>query len=166
MQRTTSGTDGGRGTIRAVFLAQERGTPMKRVPQARAIETRGMEGCRHAEKKAGGKRQVLLVDLAQLQALDLSPGVLKENLVVEGVALDSLPPGQRLRIGEALLELTEPCTPCHKMNKLRPGLLSDSWGRRGQLARVLVGGEIREGDPVELLDVNPDVPRPINPKLP
>jgi MOSC domain-containing protein YiiM len=35
-----------------------------------------------------------------------------------------------------------------------------------QLARVLQGGRVREGDPVQLLDVNPEAPRPIVPRLP
>ncbi|RKH48313.1 hypothetical protein D7X12_00515 [Corallococcus sicarius] len=46
------------------------------------------------------------------------------------------------------------------------GALKESWGRRGQLARVLKAGTVREGDPVRLLDVNPDAPRVIRPKLP
>lgn len=152
--------------MRAVFLAQERETPMKPVSEALALQDRGLEGCRHAKKKAGGKRQVLLMDLRHLEALGLTPGVLKENVVVDGFDLEALPPGQRLRVGEAVLELTQPCTPCHKMDKLRPGLLEESYGRRGQLARVIQGGTIREGDAVVLLDVNPDVPRPIKPNLP
>ncbi|WP_233582806.1 MOSC domain-containing protein [Corallococcus sp. CA053C] len=155
------------GTIRALLLAQERGTPMRRVPEARAVEQHGFDGDRHQRRAVGHKRQVLLVDEAQRAALDVPPGALKENVLVEGLALDALPPGQRLALGdEVVLELTEPCVPCWKLDALRPGLLKESWGRRGQLARVLKAGTVREGDPVRLLDVNPDAPRIIRPKLP
>ncbi|MFY0528504.1 MOSC domain-containing protein [Archangium gephyra] len=155
------------GTIRALLLAQERGTPMKRVPEAQALEGRGFVGDRHGKKKPNGKRQLLLLDEASHGALRLGPGELKENVVISGVPLESLPPGQRLALGtEVVVELTEPCVPCSKLERLRPGLLKESWGQRGQLARVLRGGTVREGDGVRLLDVNPDVPRPIRPKLP
>ncbi|WP_346728317.1 MOSC domain-containing protein [Corallococcus exiguus] len=155
------------GTIRALFLAQERGTPMRRVPEARAVEQHGFEGDRHQRRAVGHKRQLLLLDEAQRAALDVSEGALKENVLVEGLPLDALPPGQRLALGaEVVVELTEPCVPCWKLDALRPGLLKDSWGRRGQLARVLKAGTVHEGDTVRLLDVNPDAPRIIRPKLP
>ncbi|WP_233595297.1 MULTISPECIES: MOSC domain-containing protein [Corallococcus] len=155
------------GTIRALFLAQERNTPMRQVPEARAVEQHGFEGDRHQRRAVGHKRQLLLVDEAQRAALDVPAGALKENVLVEGLALDALPPGQRLALGgEVVVELTEPCVPCWKLDALRPGLLQESWGRRGQLARVLKAGTVREGDPVRLLDVNPDAPRIIRPKLP
>lgn len=68
------------GTVRDVFISQEKGTPMRRVPEATALSGRGLEGCRHAKRKPGGKRQILLMDVANLRALDLPAGALKENL--------------------------------------------------------------------------------------
>jgi MOSC domain-containing protein YiiM len=154
-------------TIRHLFLAQAKGTPMKPVDEAVALEQRGLEGDRHAKRTAGGKRQVLLLDAASHALLNLPPGTLKENIVVEGVPIEKLPPGQRLALGpEVVVEITMICVPCQKLNAIRPGLLKDSWGHRGMLARVLQGGRMRVGDPVRLLDVNPDAPRPIKPKLP
>ena len=155
------------GTIRALLLAQERQTPMRRVPEAEAVEGRGFVGDRHGKKKPHGKRQLLLLDEASHQALGLEVGVLKENVVIAGVPLETLPAGQRLALGaEVVVELTEACVPCSKLERIRAGLLKQSWGQRGQLARVLRGGTVREGDGVRLLDVNPDAPRPIRPKLP
>ena len=140
---------------------------MRRVPEAQAVEQHGLEGDRHQRRAVGHKRQLLLMDEAQRAALDVPEGALKENVLVEGLPLDALPPGQRLALGDAVVvELTEPCVPCWKLDALRPGLLKDSWGRRGQLARVLKAGTVHEGDTVRLLDVNPDAPRIIRPKLP
>ena len=68
--------------------------------------------------------------------------------------------------GEVVVEITMICVPCQKLNTIRPGLLKQSWGHRGQLARVLKGGRMRVGDAVTLLEVNPDAPKPIKPKLP
>ncbi|WP_239576344.1 MOSC domain-containing protein [Archangium primigenium] len=140
---------------------------MKRVPEAEAVEGRGFVGDRHGKKKPHGKRQLLLLDEASHGALGMTAGELKENVVLAGVPLEALPAGQRLALGaEVVVEITEPCVPCSKLERIRPGLLKDSWGQRGQLARVLRGGLVREGDGVRLLDVNPDAPRPIRPKLP
>jgi MOSC domain-containing protein YiiM len=150
-----------------LLLAQERGQPMKRVVEARAVEQRGLEGDRHARKRAGGKRQLLLLDEASHAVLRVGVGELKENVVVAGLPLEALPVGQRLALGaEVVVELTEPCVPCSKLERLRPGLLKEAWGKRGQLARVLRGGVVREGDSVRLLDINPEAPRPIRPRLP
>lgn len=139
---------------------------MEPVSEAEALVGRGLDGCRHAKKKPNSKRQVLLVDDASRALLKLAPGALKENVLVEGLPLNDLPAGQRLRLGSAVVEITGPCTPCWKLDKLRPGLLSASWGKRGQLARVVAGGRFRLGDTVSLAGVNPDAPKPINPKLP
>jgi len=37
------------------------------------------------------------------------------------------------------------------MEKVRPGLRREIYGRRGMLCRVIEGGEIRVGDPIEKL---------------
>lgn len=149
-----------------LFLAVAPQSPMKRVQQAMALAGCGLDGCRHAARKPGGKRQLLLVDGAELAALEVAPGLMKENVVISGIPLESFPPGQRLRVGEALIELTEQCVPCHKLELIRPGLLQQSFGRRGQLGRVIKGGVIREGDEVQVLEVNPMAPKRIQPKLP
>jgi len=137
------------GRVTALFLATSSGQPMCRVETARALEQRGLEGDRHAARRKGGKRQVLLLESRAHTELGLAPGALKENVVVDGLPLESLPVGQRLRLGaEVVLELTGECEPCRKLNALRPGLMKEAKGRRGQLARVLVGGRVKEGDGV------------------
>lgn len=155
------------GRIVGLHLAIERETPVTPVAAAEAIAGRGLKGDRHAARAAGGKRQILLLDDADRRALGLEPGALKENVLVEGLALETLLPGQRLALGpQVIVELSMTCVPCQKLNRIRPGLLKESWGRRGQLARVLVGGALEVGDAVRLLDVNPEVPPPVRPKLP
>lgn len=140
---------------------------MRTVDSAIAETERGLVGDRHSRRRPGHRRQVLLVDQAALQLLGLPGEVLKENILLEGIPLESLEAGQRLHLGdEVVLELTEPCVPCSKLERIRPGLISEAWGHRGQLARVVTGGTIRAGDPVRLGAINPEAPRPIRPKLP
>lgn len=116
---------------------------------AEALADRGLKGDAHA--RPGGSRQVLLLALETLEEFGLPPGALKENITTAGLDLMTLAPGRRLRVGEALLEVTKECTPCENMDKLRPGLQEEIRGRRGMLARVVEGGAIRVGDAIETL---------------
>ncbi len=133
-----------------LFLSQAHRLPMKEVDSVCALENRGLEGCAHA--RPGGLRQVLLMDEETLQQLDIAPGAVKENITTRGLPVQRLRPGQRLRIGEALLEVTVPCHPCARMNEIRPGLEAELRGRRGMLCRVVEGGRIVRGDRIELLE--------------
>jgi MOSC domain-containing protein YiiM len=155
------------GVVRALGLAGASGQPMRSVEAAVAEVERGLVGDRHATRRPGHRRQVLLLDEAELALLRLPGGLLKENVLLGGIPLESLPPGQRLHLGaEVVLELTEPCIPCWKLEHIRPGLITEAWGHRGQLARVLSGGTVRVGDEARLGAVNPDAPRVIRPRLP
>ncbi len=75
----------------------------------------------------------------------------RANLLVEGVELPETT-GARLAIGDVVLEVSGECAPCERMEEARPGLrdaLSTEW-RAGVECRVLSGGTVRRGDPVEL----------------
>src|SRR5271156_4585884 len=123
--------------------------PMRAVEDIEAVMNRGLRGCAHAQP--GGLRQVLLMDLETLEAMDLRPGEIKENITTSGFDVRGLRPGHRLRIGEALLEVTEPCNPCKRMEIIRAGLKTELRGRRGMLCRVLEGGRIQVGDAIAML---------------
>ena len=128
---------------------------MQEMAKARLLADSGIEGCAHSRR--GSKRQVLLVDRETLQAMDLAPGIIRENITTEGLAVNSLQIGQRLRIGDALLEVSIVCTPCDQLEKLRPGLRREIRGRRGMLCRVLEGGIVRAGDRIEKIATVPAV---------
>jgi len=124
--------------------------PMRPVEEIEAVANRGLAGCAHAQP--GGLRQVLLMDLETLEEMQLRPGDVKENITTRGFDVRGLRPGQRLRIGAALLEVTVPCEPCKRMEEIRAGLKQEFRGRRGMLCRVLEGGRIRTGDTILALD--------------
>jgi MOSC domain-containing protein YiiM len=122
---------------------------MEELTEVRAVSDAGFEDCAHA--RPGSKRQVLLVDRETLEAMDLQPGILRENITTDGLNVNSLSIGQLLRVGEARLEVTAVCAPCDQMEAIRPGLRKELWGRRGMLCRVLASGIIRRGDSIEKL---------------
>ncbi len=124
--------------------------------QAMAVVDHGLVGDVHGKKKAGSRRQVLIVDRATLDTLGLRPGDLREQITVEFPALETLPEGTRLRIGQVTCELSGPCEPCTHIGTLlgvpdAAAFQQDLQGRRGQLAKIVAvdgAGIIRVGDPV------------------
>lgn len=133
-------------TVRHVFLKTKHGAPMVPVQQCTAVAEKGLVGDVSFGRSS---RQVLLMDLETLQNFDLLPGDVRENLTISGLSLDDV---SRLEVGEALLEITDECAPCAFLDELRPGLREQIRGRRGVLARVERGGQIRIGDPISIDD--------------
>jgi MOSC domain-containing protein YiiM len=119
---------------------------MEELHRAELVRGLGLAGCTHA--RSGGKRQLLLVDKETLDAMELKPGIIRENITTSGLNVNGLALGERLRIGEALLEVSAVCTPCDQLEKVRPGLRRELYGRRGMLCRVLEGGMVRAGDAI------------------
>jgi MOSC domain-containing protein YiiM len=124
-----------------------------RVPrtEARLIEGYGIEG----DAKGGGTwRHLNIMSAETVQSLTAdcfrtAPGQLGEQLVVKDLAVDRLPAGTRLRIGtEALVEVVEPRTGCAVFERHQEKSPQLAAGRLGVIAKVLVGGPIRIGDPI------------------
>ena len=136
--------------VQNLFRSPKKRFPMEELREVRAVTDSGLEGCAHA--RPGGTRQVLLVDRETLEAMNLPPGIIRENITTDGLNVNSLPIGQQLRVGEARLEVSLVCTPCDLMETIRPGLRKELWGRRGMLCRVIEGGIIRTGDPIEKVE--------------
>jgi MOSC domain-containing protein YiiM len=113
-----------------------------------AIAGQGMEGCAHANPP---RREVLFASLEHLESVGVEPGAIRENLTVEGADVQRWPVGQRLRVGEAVFEITMVCDPCQRMDDLRQGLRAELDDKRGMLARVAESGEVAVGDEIELL---------------
>jgi MOSC domain-containing protein YiiM len=113
------------------------------------VESQGLEGCAHANPP---RREVLLASKEHLDAFGVDPGAIRENVTVEGIDVHEWPVGQRVRVGDALLEITMVCDPCSRMDELRPGLRAEIDGRRGMLAHVVEPGEIALGDAVTVVE--------------
>jgi MOSC domain-containing protein YiiM len=121
---------------------------MEELDEARVVQQVGFEGCAHARPGAGG-RQVLLVDVETLRAVNLRPGIIRENITTEGIDVNALQVGAKLSVGDVQLEVSAVCEPCELMEEIRAGLLAELQGRRGMLCRVLRGGTVKQGDAIE-----------------
>lgn len=127
------------------------------VSHAEAVADYGLAGD-HAAGRAGRKRQVTLIQHEHLAAVaailgraDVDPGLLRRNLVVSGINLLALR-NRQFSIGAVLLEGTGTCDPCSRMETaLGRGGLNAMRGHGGITARVLEGGVIAAGDPVQFV---------------
>ena len=136
-------------SVEHLFRAPNRRLRMAELLEVRVVGDSGFEGCAHSRPES--PRQVLLVDSETLEAMNLSPGIIRENITTSGLNVNGLEIGQKLRVGETRLEVSAACTPCDQLERIRPGLRREMWGRRGMLCRVMEGGMIRRGDPIEKL---------------
>ncbi|TME30629.1 MAG: hypothetical protein E6I66_08880 [Chloroflexi bacterium] len=134
--------------------AEKHGSP---APVAEAVGRvdGGIEGDVHAHRSS---RAVLVIDRATLDALNLKPGDLREEITIEGLPdVTNLPMDTELRIGGVTLRVNGPCEPCTHIGELlgvpdREAFRQSLLGRRGALCTVsAVSGPIRVGDPVEVL---------------
>jgi molybdenum cofactor synthesis domain-containing protein len=89
------------------------------------------------------------------KGLKLKPGAFGENLVVDGLDMDDLGVGSRLRAGPVLLELTQIGKVCHTRCAIYYTTGDCIMPRTGLFARVLAGGVLHSGMPVEVLSKVP-----------
>lgn len=133
-----------------------------------AVGALGLEGDEVSNRKYhGGPDQAVYAfaveDLrwwARELGRDVPPGTFGENLTTEGIDVNEAEIGERWRIGTALLEVRSVRTPCNEFKRWmgRSGYDDRAWvrrfarvGRPGPYLRVLEEGELRAGDPLEVV---------------
>lgn len=135
--------------LEAIHIAPAHGAPMQSQKQVKVEEGQGLQGDRYARSNRTG--QIMLMPGELLDGLDLWPGAVRENLTTRGLAAMALPPGTRLKVGGAVLEVTGIAPPCSHNSKKDSGFRRLLGGQRGLLCRAVQGGEIAVGDPIEIL---------------
>jgi MOSC domain-containing protein YiiM len=122
--------------------------------EANVLADHGIEG----DSKAGpADRHVNLMSAETIARLAeagfrAEAGQFGEQIVVAGVEVERLRPGDRLFLGtEACLEVVKPRTGCRRLQEVQGQPLTASSGRLGVMTRVLAGGVVRVGDPVRVL---------------
>lgn len=83
---------------------------------------------------------------------DLVPGMLGENLTVDGLPDDEVCIGDRFRIGDAVLEVTQPRVTCYRaglrIGEPKMAALLVSHRRPGFYCRVITEGEVEAGQQI------------------
>ena len=144
------------GRVEWIGLRPARDVPMKEVAEVMATAGKGLSGDRYGS--GSGKRGLTLIQAEHLPVIaslsgheHILPAILRRNLVVSGIPLIALK-GRRFRIGDVLLEGTDSCDPCSRMEAaLGPGGYNAMRGHGGLCARILEGGVLRIGDKLEAM---------------
>jgi MOSC domain-containing protein YiiM len=83
--------------------------------------------------------------------LNVGPGDFAENLTTKGIDLPALPIGTRLLVGqEVLLEVSQIGKECHTRCAIFQQVGTCVMPLEGVFARVIRGGVVKPGDPIEV----------------
>jgi MOSC domain-containing protein YiiM len=142
-----------RGKVIAVCTSEKKGTRKRNVERARLQPEWGIVGDAHA---ANWHRQVSLLaweSIEKMRALGLNVNVgsFAENITTEGLNLVEIPVGTRLRLGEALVEVTQIGKVCHERCAIYYQAGDCVMPREGIFVQVQEGGQVAVGDSVEVL---------------
>lgn len=144
---------GGEGRVEAIFISAEHGELPRPVESVRAIAGKGLEGNRYFDE-GKPEKELTLIEAEALEAFVAEHGTgldgasSRRNVLTRGVRLNDLV-GRRFRVGELECRGIELCEPClHLESMTRPGVVKGLVHRAGLNAEILVGGELRPGDPV------------------
>ena len=142
-----------KGRIVAVCTSTRKGIRKRNVEQAELRPDWGIVGDAHA---ADWHRQVSLlawesVEKMRALGLNVNAGSFAENITTEGLSLVDLPVGARLRLGEALVEVTQIGKECHDRCAIYYQAGDCVMPREGIFVRVHQGGRVQVGDAIEVL---------------
>ncbi len=141
------------GRICAVCLSDERGVPKHDVGQGYLKEGSGLVGDAHAgsgEKEVSILLEQFVDPLLEKLGSRPAPGSFAENLLVRGLPECGLGRGSLIKAGEAIIEIGsigKDASEKHTYSYRGFSLLAE----RGYFGRVIRGGRVKSGDPVELL---------------
>ena len=151
---------GRRGTVLAVCTSQKKGTRKRNIRQAELRPDWGIVGDAHA---ANWHRQVSLLaweSIEKMRALGLNvnAGSFAENITTQGMSLVDLPVGTHLRLGQALVEVTQIGKVCHDRCAIYYQAGDCVMPREGIFVKVHEGGHVQVGDTIEVLDISDPAP--------
>lgn len=143
--------------IISINVSEKKGEPKKPIGMAQVIENYGIKGDAHASSE--WHRQVSLLGIESIEkmkslGIDVSPGSFAENITTEGIDLLSLPIETRIKLGDGLNavigEVTQIGKVCHDRCAIYEKAGDCVMPKEGIFIRILKGGEIKEGDPIDV----------------
>jgi MOSC domain-containing protein YiiM len=134
------------------------GMPKLPVLQAQ-VTAAGVAGDRQRNLKYhGGADRAVCVYSEELYewlrdyGINVANGQIGENFTTRGLDLDALKPGNLLRVGGCVIEITKVRVPCNQLKMWDPDLPEVIVGRSGWVARVIEEGLVAPGDPIERIE--------------
>jgi hypothetical protein len=146
------------GFVEALFVSPKPDTHLP-VPSLRVVPEVGVEGEYPGKQWWQGRRvpgrQISALSAEVLDALEIAYSIPGDNLILRGLNLEAFQPGDVLRVGDALLEVTptphRPCTKLAARTTLTKKAAISEGKRRGLLLDARQAATIFVGDSVERL---------------
>lgn len=143
------------GKILAISVSTKKGIPKTNVNTAHLIVAHGIEGDAHAGE---WHRQISLLSIDSIEKMrqaglpELNPGDFAENLTTDLSAINQIPLGTKLKIGEdTIIEITQIGKECHSRCAIFDKVGDCVMPREGIFAKVISGGSIQINDTIEIL---------------
>jgi len=137
--------------IVSINISEKKGTVKVPVQSALMKEDFGLVGDAHAGDTI---RQISLLDsesikAAKKQGISVDMGDFAENITTEGIELLSLNIGDKLIVGNGVLEITQIGKKCHQMCDVGKRVGDCIMPKRGIFAKVIKGATISVGDNIK-----------------
>ena len=139
--------------VYSLNVSEKKGVLKRPVESAKFIEGRGIEGDAHkgSEKQVSFLAWEDVVKFREEKGIELTPGVFAENIDTEGLDLSKLRIGDRLKIGEAELEISHIGKKCHEFCKIKELTGECIMPTKGYFAKVLRSGTVKKKDEIIIL---------------
>ncbi len=115
----------------------------------------GVEGDWQKNRKYhGGPNRAICIYSEELyawlreQGINVANGNIGENFTTRGLDLLKLKKGDRLKVGECIIEITNVRVPCYQLQKWDADLPELIVGRSGWVAKVVKEGMVKQGDEI------------------
>lgn len=142
------------GKVISINTSSKKGIRKRPVEKAFLMENFGLEGDAHASSL--WHRQVSLLGIESIKkaretGVDVGWGDFAENITTEGIDLVSLPIGTKLKIGQAIAQVTQIGKHCHTKCEIYNQVGDCIMPKEGIFVRILESGEVKKGDEVLIL---------------
>lgn len=141
------------GQVISLNISQKKGQKKTPVGSFELVEGKGVAGDAHF----GSERQVSFLPLESVQkmqaeGLKVKSGSFAENITVEGIDFKEVVCiGSRLKLGEAVVEITDIGKNCHAPCAIYRQAGYCVMPEDGVFAKIIKGGKVKQGDSCVIL---------------
>lgn len=141
------------GAVVALSVSEIKGTSKTNVYEALVLPDWGILGDAHAGK---WHRQISLLALESINKMielgaKVNSGSFAENITTQGIELTSLKIGDRLQIGDVILEITQLGKKCHNRCAIYQQVGDCVMPQEGIFARVVSGGILTQNMTISVI---------------
>lgn len=141
------------GTVKSICISERKGTEKHTVPECTITED-GILGDAHAGR---WHRQISLLSCEKVdefnrecedKGIHADPGTFGENLLLQGIDLSDLPTGTLLKVGTAVIKISQIGKSCHSDCEIKRRVGKCIMPVEGVFAMVVTPGKVKTGDTV------------------